>query len=269
MRSVDLFEKLASSTWQRIFHAKQHKVSQGEETITDLNLLEISMAKCPEVTIIKTDSKKIESCQGTDWEWWIGNSSIGYLRYAVQAKKIDTKFINYKALGHKVDSERQINILERYARNNRAIPLYCFYNYSEHNNLSPYWHCNLPLDTTQLGCTVTPLKNVQQALQQRGKRTFDFLHNLYDTKPWRCLVYCPSLLQVYKSRTAINTSWGFGNVFVYPRLPENLSDAIETNSTFRLFNDLSNRFHYSDDEFYREGSYPKRILVANYLDENF
>ena len=89
MRSVDLFEKLASSTWQRIFHAKQHKVSQGEETITDLNLLEISMAKCPEVTIIKTDSKRIESCQGTDWEWWIGNSRIGYRQFKDEMQHLE------------------------------------------------------------------------------------------------------------------------------------------------------------------------------------
>ncbi|MDX2255397.1 MAG: DUF6615 family protein [Pseudanabaenaceae cyanobacterium bins.39] len=264
---MELFEKLASSTWQRIFYANQHEVSQGEETITDINLLEIAMSQSSEVTVVKTDKYR-EKDQGTDWEWWIGNSRIGYLRYAVQAKKIDAKFTKYKYLKHKVDSVEQSDILERHAQNNGAIPLYCFYNYSKNTDLSPYWHCNLPPEYKQLGCTVTPLKNVKKAINQWGKSTFDFLHTPYDTKPWRCLVYCPSLLQVYESRTAIHTSWGFGDVSVFPRLPENLSHAIETNSTFRLFNDHRKQLDYLDDEFYREGYYPKRILVANYLGDN-
>ncbi len=272
VRSVDLFEKLAFSTWQRIFYAKKYKIPQGEETITDLNLLEIAMAKCSEVQVIKTDKYK-EKTQGTDWEWWIGNNRIGYLRYAVQAKKIHQDFLNYKTLKHKVGSEQQIDILERYARNNRAIPLYCFYNYSEYTRpiLSGYWHCNSPLESEQLGCTITPLRNVQEALQERGRKKFDFLHKLHDTKPWRCLVYCPSLLQVYKSGTSINTSWGFGNVEVYPRLPRELSEAID----FSLNTDEKTvesglfevQFDNFSNDFYSE-IYPKRILVANYLGEN-
>ena len=88
MKVVDLFESIASSTWQRIHWGNFYKISQGEETITDLNLLELARANCPEVKVIKTAKNK-EKYQGTDWEWWIGNKRLGWLRYAVQAKKIN------------------------------------------------------------------------------------------------------------------------------------------------------------------------------------
>jgi hypothetical protein len=292
MNSVKLFEKLASYTWQRILYSEEFKISQGEETITDLNLLEIAMSQYSGVKVIKT-AKYDEKNQGADWEWWIGNSSIGYLRYAVQAKKIDKKFIHYKSLGHKVESERQIHILERYARNNGAIPLYCFYNYSKNTDLSPYWHCNLPPDDKQLGCTVTPLENVKEALDQRGKRTFDYLHKFDSTKPWRCLVQCPSLLHFYKNAKkttdTLCLSWGFDNVDAYyEELPDCLSFAIEHDSTLRPTSyrfetsetekeldsiDRENfvwredNFVYYDDDFYRD-FYPKRIIVADYLGDS-
>lgn len=270
MNSVKLFEKLASYTWQRILFSEEFKISQGEETITDLNLLEIAMSQYSGVKVIKT-AKYEEKNQGTDWEWWIGNSRIGYLRYAVQAKKIDKKFIHYKSLGHKVESEQQIDILEKYARINRAIPLYCFYNYSDNTDLTPYWHCNLRLDDEQFGCTITPLKNVKQALQQRGKRTFAFLHSFVNTKPWRCLVRCPSLRQFYEDETTTDNSWDFDNVFIYPRLPASLSYAIEMNSEFKPSDYQSRRYDnilgVEDNNFYGD-LYPKRIIVANYLGEN-
>ena len=291
MNSVKLFEKLASYTWQRILYSEEFKISQGEETITDLNLLEIAMSQYSEVKVIKT-AKYEEKNQGTDWEWWIGNSRIGYLRYAVQAKKIDKKFIHYKSLGHKVESERQNVILERYALNNGAIPLYCFYNYSQNTNLKPYWHCNLPLDNEQFGCTITPLKNVKEALDQWGKRTFDHLHKFDSTKPWRCLVQCPSLLRFYKNaKKTTDTpclSWGFDNVHAYDKLPDCLSFAIEHDSTLRpnyrfdtstIQKELKSRdrnenfvwcednFVYYDDDFYRD-FYPKRIIVADYLGDS-
>lgn len=299
MNSVKLFEKLASYTWHRILYSEEFKISQGEETITDLNLLEIAMSQYSGVKVIKA-AKYDEKNQGTDWEWWIGNSSIGYLRYAVQAKKIDKKFIHYKSLGHKVESERQIHILEKYARKCGAIPLYCFYNYSKNTDLNPYWHCNLPPDDKkpkqfeQLGCTVTPLENVKEALDQRGKRTFDYLHKFDNTKPWRCLVQCPSLLRFYKNAKKITDtpclSWGFDNVDAYyENLPDCLSLAIEHDltlmppnyrfNTSTIQEELKSRdrnenfvwrednFVYYDDNFYRD-SYPKRIIVADYLGDS-
>lgn len=258
MKAVDVFEKLASSTWQNIYLGEAYRISQGEETITDLNLLELARENCPEVQVIKTPKDK-EKDQGTDWEWWIGNDRLGWLRYAVQAKKINPNTSRYDVLGHKVNRIPQIDILERYARGNRAIPLYCFYNYLEDSSLSGYWRCNLPYEVNQFGCTVTPLRNVRTSLSKRGARKFSFIHTFDDTKPWRCLVLCPLMLQVYRTGSVIDTSLGFENVIVYQNLPSELSVALETGS----LEEFSSDFYSRDLE-----AYPKRILVANYVGED-
>ncbi|WP_413174785.1 DUF6615 family protein [Anabaena azotica] len=268
MKAIDVFENLASSTWERIHLGEAYKVCQGEETITDYNLLEIAMAKCPEVNIIKTP-KTVEKSQGTDWEWWIGNNRLGWLRYAVQAKKINPNTSRYDALKHtvplydehrnKVGETEQIDILEQYARIRNAIPMYCFYNYVENSGLDDYWHCNLSYEINQFGCTVTPSKNVRAALSERGARKFNFLHKFDNTKPWRCLVRCPLLLQVYQTGSARDTSLGFENVVIYPDLPFDLSFVLETG----YLEEFSSEFYSRDIDIY-----PKRILVAQYLGED-
>ncbi|GAX39035.1 DUF6615 family protein [Nodularia sp. NIES-3585] len=256
MKAVDIFESLASLTWERIKLGQIHKVSQSEETITDLNLLEIARINCPEVQVVKTPKDK-EKYQGTDWEWWIGNNRIGWLRYAVQAKKINPKNTRYDALAHKVDDILQIDILEQFARVNRAIPLYCFYNYLENIALEKYWRCNLFYEAEQFGCTITPSSNVRTALSKRGARKFNFLHSVAQTRPWRCLVRCPLMHQVYLTESTNHTSLGFENVTVYQRLPSELSAALETGS----LNQFSSEFYNQNLEMY-----PKRILVANYIE---
>lgn len=257
MKAVDVFENLASATWQRICLGKAYKISQGEETITDLNLLELARANCPEINIIKTPKTK-EPDIGTDWEWWIGNNRLGWLRYAVQAKKIEPKSTRYDALRHEVRGTPQIDILEKYAREKGSIPLYCFYNYLEDNSLGRYWHCNFSYKVNQFGCTVTPSKNVRTALSQYGTKNFRFLHDFDNTKPWRCLVSCPSMLKIYQTGSVIGTSWGFENVIVYPNLPPELVTARETG----FLEEFSSDFYSRDIEVY-----PRQILIANYASE--
>lgn len=258
MKAVDVFEDIASSTWQRIHLGEIYKVSQGEETITDINLLELVKANCAEVQVVKTHKNK-EKEQGTDWEWWIGNHRLGWLRYAVQAKKINPNSSRYDVLGHKVNNIPQICTLEQYARINHAIPLYCFYNYLKNSSISSYWRCNLSYEVEQFGCTVTPSRNVRTALSKRGARKFGFLHSFNDTKPWRCLVRCPLMLQIYQTGSVNDTSLKFENVFVYQNLPPELSAALETGS----LREFSSDFYSRDLELY-----PKRILVASYLGED-
>lgn len=256
MKVIDVFESIASSTWQRIYWGEKHKVPQGEETITDINLLELARANCAGVKVIKTPKDK-EKYQGTDWEWWIGNDELGWLRYAVQAKKVNPRTSRYGVLQHKVRNTLQIEILEKYAKKNRAIPLYCFYNYNylDSSSLISYWHCNLPYEVEQFGCTVTPSKHIHEALSKRGKRNFEFIHTFDSTKPWRCLVCCPLMRQVYQTGSVTDTSLDFENVNVYPTLPSELSGALETGS----LENFSSDFYSRDLEIY-----PKRILVANY-----
>jgi len=197
---VSVFESLAERVWWRIMDGENLGVRQGEETLTDHVLLELKRANPSSVVVWKTP-KKLESKTGTDWEWWIGSNTIGWIRYAVQAKKVrDHK---YKHIAHSIgkppNKRRQIDVLDQYARTVNAVPLYCLFNHVDHSAAQAGWRCSLSFDPPQLGCTVTPSSVVRTAINTPGKRTFEFIHSDPKTLPWRCLVRCPAIRQVYRA----------------------------------------------------------------------
>jgi len=161
---IDLFELLAFGTWNRLRLGRIYNVHQGEETITDINLLEMVQANFANLRLWKCP-KDQEPLIGIDWEWLIRVGSNPWRRYAVQAKRLNPTATAYENLNHQVGSktdpknppQKQIDILKRYADAKRAMPLYCFYNHIDLKDYSPYWWCELTLDIPQFGCTVTPL----------------------------------------------------------------------------------------------------------------
>lgn len=189
-------EVVANHTWQTLRDAKTFGISQGEETVTDNLLLYLLRQRLPRLRLIKTPKNK-EAMMGTDWEWWVGSRMRGFVRYAVQAKKLDPESHRYQKLRHEVPTPRsmelQHSILKRYAAANAAVPLYALYNYLDLPNFKPYWNCPHPLDIEQIGITVTPLANVEHAIATRGHRSFESLHSHPDTIPLRCLAICPRL----------------------------------------------------------------------------
>lgn len=184
---------VCDSVWSLIGNGKKYSISQGEETITDNILLYLASRNIPGLVYAKTPKDK-EKNKGTDWEWWIGDNKLGYLRYAIQAKKIqiDSPSNRYDTLKHKVGNAFQHDILDSYARANQAIPLYAFYNYLDQKNhpTQREWHCPHPFELTKFGCTITPLDNVTKILSStiRGMRTFKNIHSFRNTVPLRCIV---------------------------------------------------------------------------------
>lgn len=247
-------EELSKNVWERIRDGHELGIRQGEESITDHLLLELCRAHFSGIYVIKTPKDK-ESEKGTDWEWWIGSNQMGWIRYAVQAKKLAIPKMIYQTLNHKVGNskERQIDILKRYAAATQSVALYCFYNYSYLSN-KPYWQCTLPFDAPQLGCTVTPMAIVEKALAGRGNRTFKYFHSQPQTIPWRCLAKCPSILSIYKDNAKAAKEKFSTEVTMYKQLPPGFDLAIEDGSLRK----------YSPD-FYRVESdiLPKKILVLD------
>ena len=260
-----LFEKAASDTWERLEASSKLDISQNETTITDIILLDFKRAKCPFLHVMKTPQNR-EHLEGTDWEWWIGADSVGWLRYAVQAKKIHLPTLTYKKLHHKiggkkvngkkVDGKLQLEILRSYSSANNALARYCFYNYADANNIqqSQHWHCNLPFDSTQLGCSIATLSTVRKAIKTRGGRNFDFIHSEISTLPFRCLVTCPMIMSVYAGATPFPAGFDdYKNAKKYDYLPGHIQEGIKTGSFEEWDPNL-----YSNEVPYR----PKRILVA-------
>lgn len=251
-----LFEELASATWDRIQVGEELQCSQGEETITDLNLLELKRADLRNLHIRKV-TKAEESKSGIDWEWWIGSNSRGWWRYAVQAKKLNQDR-RYSALRHKIGHHYQIDILEEFARLNRCIPLYCFYNFTEEDTRS-YWHCSLPYEPTQFGCTIAPLDVVRNVFARNKPKSFGAVHGHAAVFPWRCLVKCPELLPTPQSGGHFLATGAFSQITPYPVLPPFLRNQQRE----VLVRELPNDYYNPNIIVNNSQVYPRRIVVVD------
>ena len=172
---------------------EQFRCLQQEETHTDLNLLEIARSRLSTLRVYKATGP-VEPLFGFDWEWWIGNNEQGWTRYSVQAKRLDLKTEKYRSLRHKVGETFQIDLLEKFSRENQSVPLYCFYNALSPTSPEAHWYCPLPLDKRQLGCTLVPLRIVKTAHEKSKRKSFGALHSTAESIPWRCLFCCPRIL---------------------------------------------------------------------------
>ncbi len=190
--SCSLFEELATGTWERIMLGMLFSCSQGENTITDLNLLELHRSNAPGLRIYKAIGRD-EPKFGFDWEWFIGKPGAWY-RFSVQAKKLDVTSQKYKSLRHKVAADLQLDILKDFSIQRKTIPLYCFYNYVPNPVVAKQgWNCGLPFHASQLGCTIAPLHIVEHQHQLRASKDFSAIHAWKQVFPWRCLFCCPAL----------------------------------------------------------------------------
>ena len=200
-------DKLAVDTWRRLQDIRAfsrrpepfNSVRFGETTITDLSMLELCRVGLSRSIFLQTPAHK-EVFWGADFEWWLGSTTTGWFRLAVQAKKLDMRRSRYISLAHKPNGLLQINTLEQYAHQNRATPLYCLYNYSGGVDGSRHWHCcQRPFREEELGCSLTRLSRVREAICRRGMRTFDFIHRWSSTLPWRCMASCPKVRDTFQN----------------------------------------------------------------------
>lgn len=262
MTVTEKLEELSKRVWADIKLADRYSIFRGEETITDSLLLEIAKENFSGIKVIQTIKKK-EAEQGTDWEWYIGNSEYGWMRYAVQAKKLSVRSSVYDSLRHKVgltpNDKYQIDILREFSRVNGHVPLYNFYNYYPLATERDHWHCYRPFDKELLGWTFTPLKNIETAVRVKGSRSFDKIHSLSDTFPIRCLFSCPLFFSFYMNRDLFDIPGTFlGEPFRKIRvLPQELIIGRETGVLRSFPEELYDR---------QLGLFPKRIAIIELLD---
>jgi len=183
-------ERLAEETWDRLDLSCRCGCAQSEETITDINLLELVRCRTRGLRVYKARGKD-EPTKGFDWEWYVGANGAGWWRYSVQAKKLDVRANRYPGFRHAVAGRFQIDILADFARSNRTVPLYCFYNAVSAAVEQAHWHCRLQFRAKQLGCSLAPLEVAQQLHRSGVHRTFENAHHDPRVLPWRCIVVCP------------------------------------------------------------------------------
>ena len=190
---IQLFDSLAESSWDRLGYARRLQIGLSEDTISDLNALEIARHYPREITV-KRVSRQLEGFVGFDWAWVFHRPNMLPVVYVVQAKKVridnSGRYV-YPKLRHGNRSGYQINALQEFADWIGATPLYCFYNNVAHQTASARWHCQQQPqpDPRQMGCTLVPLASVRPIHDGSGPRDFDSLHRPKVALPWRCIFH--------------------------------------------------------------------------------
>lgn len=192
-----VLEELSIDVWERLRDVKRLTkplgVRHGEETITDLLMLDLMRKLSGHVMATQTPKHK-EAKSGTDFELWVERPNRQWVRFAVQAKRINFERSTYSGLNYKVNGTKQMHLLERFANTNGAIPVYCFYNYCENPKCSDHWRCcSKPYVEEQLGCTIATLRTVKRAAKQHGAKNFGWIHKQPGTIPLSCLLICEKL----------------------------------------------------------------------------
>ena len=153
--------------------------------------------RLPAHTRLFQTTKAEEAICGADLEVHIRIDRGIRLMLLIQAKKIEQQRGRYTNLNPTVGktTRRQIDVLEDYARQIQARPLYLLYNYITGADRR-YWHCGRELEEQQLGCALVPSASIRGVLvPRRGIRTFRWIHQFPDAMPWRCMFkLCPRAL---------------------------------------------------------------------------
>lgn len=131
--------RISSDTWHRLDRAHLLGARLGEETLTDLLVLEMLQFQNSNAFRIYHPTRREESWCGADLLVWIRRNDGRSRFLAIQAKKLYPDG-NYKSLNHCAPSGvRQIDLLRDFAHQYHAIPLYLLYNHFDSATPSRYW----------------------------------------------------------------------------------------------------------------------------------
>lgn len=184
-------ERVAERTWSALGRAKDLRVRFGEETLTDLLVLDMLPHQRAKGFWLRPIAKHAEASCGADLFVAVRHPTGRWSRFALQAKKLDPDDDWYRMFKWVQKSIDQLEKLEEFARQLHALPLYLLYNHSKTAQPSEHWHCPLPFDLGQLGCTLVPSWHIREMLRRPPPRNFDRAHKVSQSRPWRCAFDCP------------------------------------------------------------------------------
>ena len=203
-------EQVSEDVWNRLKQSRELHVRLGEETLTDILVLDFTRLAGGQKVKIRQTKKYEEAQNGADLEIFVNIGGGSAFRYAVQAKKLYPEE-KYRYLTSRAGSSDrlQLDVLEDTAKVSGVLPYYLLYNYVDRINTVQHWHCCQCLDENQLGCTLVPSWRVRHATEQRGCRTFTFLHSIPEALPFRCRFDCPLDSRWDRKREAERIRFGF------------------------------------------------------------
>lgn len=127
MTLCSTFRELSYQTWSLLSKARAVRSQIGEETLTDLNLLELKLHHSAEVKT-RTFTKPAEARSGADWEWWFTGQGQ-WLGFRIQAKVLELDTDTFPHLHYRNSRDYQSNILitSSLSAEIPMIPMYCMY----------------------------------------------------------------------------------------------------------------------------------------------
>jgi hypothetical protein len=186
------FDRLSASVWATLADASAYGLSYGEESLTDMLLLELKRQHAKELTITPFNRRQ-EGRNGADWAWWFEGKQ--WLGMRVQAKRLYPSG-RYEALDDLVGKSKtklQADLLLTEAKADNLFPMYCFYNFwdvTKNPVANAAFNCQtFPRSEHLLGCTLAPAADVKLQALDQGKKDFASVGPL--SFPWVCLVCCP------------------------------------------------------------------------------
>ena len=192
-------ERVAQRTWSTLGRARQLRARFGEETLTDLLVLDMLPHQRARGFWLRSTTKHAEAWCGADLFVAVRHPTRRWSRFALQAKKLYPTD-EYPLLNGGSKCISQLDKLERFARQLHALPLYLLYNHSNAVQPSEHWHCLQPFSVDQLGCTLVPSWHIRRMIFRPPPRNFDLAHKANQARPWRCAFDCPdaetSLMQM-------------------------------------------------------------------------
>lgn len=117
---------LATDTWERIVEGDRRGLRFREDSFSENHLYDLDRAH-PGLYVRRFNQVQ-EHRVGADWEWWIGERSVGWFCIRIQAKRVEGQ--NYDQLDHsgELPGEYQYDTLIRTSNGQQAYPYYVFFN---------------------------------------------------------------------------------------------------------------------------------------------
>jgi Family of unknown function (DUF6615) len=224
------FRNEAGFVWNRMKKARTVGMRLGEETLTEIALLNIALAHPPTKVAIRLATKKDEAGHGGDWEWWFSHKGKG-VGFRVQAKRLFPSG-KYEGLFKKKKGAKpydQLDTLVDAAKNAKPplIPLYCFYNFPV--GKSPFSARKNPCGNFRgpsfWGCSIAFPDDV------KARQSDELAKLVRIMRPWHALVCDSGEVDVVTSVRAFLR--GAGKPDQTPRnLPPHVTHLIELDSEY-------------------------------------
>lgn len=210
---MELYEiaiKNSQWAWDKLREAKKCKFQIGEESITDLLVLNFKKWGKGKI-VVNTFTRHKEAINGSDWEWWFTGPSGKWLGMRIQAKVLNLISEKYEHLHYSNKNGKQVDLLINDARKNSLIPLYFMYTNWSPGCYRPGWKCKTYRSSVwHYGASMLNPKVVKK-LEKRNKTRLKSVIN--DLRPMHCIFCCSGYLHGDMPNRALGWLEGSGLFF--------------------------------------------------------